>query len=163
MQHFLVCPLPASFSTHEAQVCVRVSWTSHSCGPDVRVYLPFVWNNFLPSCQRKRLQRRRPVWNVANMCCSAVPSGEGLQLASHYTPAGINPPTPPRAVLCVLYFPASPLLCYFDSSSTDDGRRSAALLSHICGRQNKKSIPGQTVTGILWPFSPLCSPVAELS
>lgn len=107
------------------------------------------------------------------LICAAAPCllvrGSNWRFTTH--PPVSTPPTPPPpwAVLgCswvkfTEYFPASPLLCYFDSSSTDDGRRSAALPSHICGRQNKKSIPGQTVTGILWPFSPLCSPVAELS
>lgn len=81
-------------------VCMCVLWTwPHSCGPDIHIFLPLVSSNFLPSCQRKCLQRHRPVFKVANIYCSRgrshMPSGDVLKLASYDTPAGINSHFPP--------------------------------------------------------------------
>lgn len=87
----------------DAQVCTCVSLTwPHSCRADVRVFLPLVSSNFLPSRQWKCLQRHLPVLNVANVCCSKgshMPSGEGLNVASYDTPAGSNPPPLPSGQL----------------------------------------------------------------
>lgn len=78
--------LRAFHKRRDAQVCMCIFLTwPHSCGADVRVFLPFVSSNFLPSCQGKCLQRHLPMLNAANVCCSEgshMPSGEGLSVTS---------------------------------------------------------------------------------
>lgn len=173
--------LRAFHNRRDAQVCTCVSLTwPHSCGADVRVFLPLVSNNFLPSRQWKCLQRHLPALNVANVWCSEgshMPSGEGLNVASYDTPAGINPPScgqlwgcweknqiwansqnnslPPLYVVILTAYPRM-----MERASLLFVREfwpKCCIQICVLLRIRQKSIPGQTVWGMLWPFSPLCS------
>lgn len=52
--------------------------------PDIHTFLPCVSGNFLPLCHYKCLQRHRPMFKVADMCCrggrSHLPSGDVLKI-----------------------------------------------------------------------------------
>ena len=55
--------------------------SSCSWVPDVHTFLPCVSANFLSLCHCKCLQRHRPLFMVADMCCkSSLPSGDVLKI-----------------------------------------------------------------------------------
>lgn len=163
-------------------VCICAFWICpHSCGPDVHIFLPFVSSNFLPSRQRKCLQRHRlaffvmerrkkphAFWRSAQI---------GILLYTCWYQFSFPTPWAASDILSkelnfgkfIGYFPSvGSLFCYLDSLSTVDGRWpliSCKILVKLLIwdqwllRITQNSILGQTTTEMLWPFSPLCCPL----